>query len=737
MSARTSSSDSPLVRRVSDLFDFPVPPTEFPEPAPHLAQYIADTACNQRTSAASVDQLPVPDTTSGSRSKPSQQRAAEVMLQNYGRVPKPTTSLPNISGIDLDVFGFGDPSLSANDASKETEQQPSTHVRAAKSHHNLLQTEESPFLSQSLFSINSRCEPMPDVADLLTPIECRSYESDMGKSTGTIMLVSHTYAPLTTLSGEQKLGHNSEASPIHNTGSSRGVHYLAPSPIAHKQASMSQIGIRESNRNSMFIAGALLPAINMDEDMELHRQCQQQQLSRCQDSLGSRLNKREHRTSRYLYDVPRSSSSGGLQGTLSKAFSWSQRIGQGSPKRLNRASSLAVDQHKIYDIYEESLWHNIAHAPHAVPESTSTMSFSFDTSNSSAQLCDLPEKVQHQTSSTVDCASGSRLKSLHAMASSGAPWRMLRSIKLGASSRDKSTEWDCSSTYTGSECSDDTTGSKLAPPDMKRQASQPMLSNLVRKPSGLHMFVKRAGLGLVRRSVSFCKIVSGTGLAGGNDADCEGTRDSYDCNSSTLSSSSASIASSKRDKTPRRVLDAMRHVKNKLVKSLKPVGTHKESSTGIDENGDDDDYDVVSAYPTDSATGTDLDEYLSLSAIHSPEARSSANLDGSSCEAHIASASDASSGSGGNIAPKYAPPKCPSYLGLHRRIVANCERSNGDVQPVSGQTPVASNPFRQPPPPEAISAPAARLRPTQFKTPFTTLPYGAYAQLHQVQVQRR
>ncbi|KAJ2892202.1 hypothetical protein IWW38_003310 [Coemansia aciculifera] len=356
----------------------------------------------------------------------------------------------------------------------------------------------------------------------------------------------------------------------------------------------------------------------------------------------------------------------------------------------------------------------------------------YDADSSGAQLHDLLEEDGRQasidSSSAVDDMADSQLKSIQAIppssSSSGAPWRLLRAIRLGASLRDKSAEWDCSSTYTGSVCSDNSgSDTETSPPDMKRQTSQPVLSKVARKPSVLHTFVKRAGLGLVRRSVSLCKIVSGTRVASSSGEDTPG--DSYDCSSSTLSSSSSSssvsVANIKLDQKPRRVLDAMRQAKNRLFKSLKLAKKHNERNAGNNDNCSDD-RDVVSAYPTDSAPRTELNSYLSVSAIHSPEAYSSANMDDSSCETQVAAAIESVSGAGNDATSKYTPPKCPPYLGLHRRVA--------DQAPVT----TASNPFRQAPPPAALAAtPLARLRPTQFKSQFTTLPYGAYAQLHQVQ----
>ncbi|KAJ1897262.1 hypothetical protein LPJ71_006392, partial [Coemansia sp. S17] len=729
MSVPTSPIDTASAPQVSDLFDFPIPPTEFPELVLRPVQ-AADAMCNRYTSAASIDQPLSPDVAVDPHK--TSQRSVGIMLQNFKRISKSTTSLPNISGHGPDTFGLSEYSL-AGDATS-TELKPFTHIRAAKSHHNLLQAEESPLLSQSLFSMNSRCEPMPDVADLLTPIESRSYESDMGKSTGTITLVSHTHAPSTNSSvGQQVYRHQGLAG--NSAGLSREVHYQITTPLPRKQASMSQIGNRQSNRNSMFIAGSLLPAVDMDESEELHHR-QSEHPNRCKTSLGSRASKSALRTSRYLYDVPPSAPSGGVQGTLSKAFSWSQRIGQGSSKRPNRTSSLAIDQHKIYDIYEESIWHNSSHISHTAPE-PAISAFELDTD--SAQPHDISEdENQRQKSSIVDGSSGSRLKSLHSMASSGAPWRMLRSIKLGTSSRDNNIECDGSSTFTGSVYSDSSSESNVPPPDMKRPASQPVLSKVARKPSVLHTLVKRAGLGLVRRSVSFCKLVSGSRLVSGSEDSCEDAPGSYDCSSSTISSSSsssASVASSKHNKKPRRVLDAMRQAKNRLLKSLKPAGRHWQANANGAAAGDDD-RDVVSAYPTDSAPGTELDSYLSLSAIHSPEGHMPAIQDGSSSDTHVSSTSGSSFGVGSGIASSYVPPKCPSYLGLHRRVAANVQRCDVALPPTTDQAPIAGNPFRQAPPAAALAAPAARLRPTQFKSPFTTLPYGAYSQL-QVQAQRR
>ncbi|KAJ2021694.1 hypothetical protein GGI06_002140 [Coemansia sp. S85] len=711
-------TDSPSAPQVSDLFDFPIPPTEFPELALRPAQ-AADAMNNRRTIAASIDQPLPPSVVAGPSKAP--ERSAGITLQSYKRVSKSTTSLPNISATDPNAFGLNEYSLADDSTSRDVK--PPAQMRAAKSHHNLQQAEESPLLSQSLFSITSRCEPMPEVADLLTPIENRSYESDMGRSTGTITLVSHTHAPSSTSSIRMQ-AYRPQGPTASNSRLSREVHYQDPLP--RKQASMSQIGNRQSNRNSMFIAGSLLPAIDMDESDELHNR-QPQHSSIRQASLGSQMNKNMHRTSRYLYDVPTGAPNGGVHGSLSKAFSWSQRFGQGSSKRPNRTSSLAIDQHKIYDIYEESIWHSSSLISHSA-------SLPFDLDTDSAQQHASLGESKSRKGSVVDGSAGSRLKSM----ASGTPWRMLRSIKLGASSRDKSTECDGSSTFTGSVYSDCSSGSSVPPPDIKRQASQPVLSKVTRKPSVLHTLVKRAGLGLVRRSVSLCRLVSGARMPSGNNDGCEDVHGSYDCNSSTISSasssSSASVAGGKYDKRPRRVLEVMRQAKNRLLKSLRPAARNWQANSS--DAVANDDGDVVSAYPTDSVPRTELDSYLSLSAIHSPEGHTLAMQDGSSSDTHVDSTSGSSFGAGSGIASKYVPPKCPPYLGLHRRAAANAERIDVSQLPAADQALVASKPLRQAPPAAALATPSARLRPTQFTSPFTTLPYSAYSHLHQA-VQRR
>ncbi|KAJ2822160.1 hypothetical protein GGI24_004023 [Coemansia furcata] len=257
MSLPTSPIGSALAPQVSDMFDFPIPPTEFPELILHPVQ-TADPTCSRLASAASIDQ-PLPSDIAIDQQQISQ-RSVGITLQNFKRISKSTTSLPNISGNGSDVFDLGEDSLAADAASRE----PKSFVRtrAAKSHHNLLQAEESPLLSQSLFSMTSRCEPMPEVADLLTPIENRSYEFDMGKSTGTITLISHMHAPSKTSSVGQQL-HRNQGVATSGPGPSREVHYQISTPLPRKQASMSQISNRQSNRNSMFIAGSLLPAIDM------------------------------------------------------------------------------------------------------------------------------------------------------------------------------------------------------------------------------------------------------------------------------------------------------------------------------------------------------------------------------------------------------------------------------------------------------------------------------------------
>ncbi|KAJ2468363.1 hypothetical protein EV174_006313, partial [Coemansia sp. RSA 2320] len=256
---------------------------------------------------------------------------------------------------------------------------------------------------------------------------------------------------------------------------------------------MPQVGSRLSNRNSMFVSGSLIPAIDMDESEELHRLATQQTRS-YQAGYDSMLDKSARRASRYLYDVPSGLPSGSVQRTLSKAFGWPQRIGQGTFRRSNRTSSSIVDQHKIYDIYEESIWHN-SRTPHAAPGPAASAPFGLDTIGAVNQLHAIAEECEYQKPSTIGGYTASRLKSLHSIASSGSPWRMVRSIRLGGTRRDKcNSEWDGSSTFTTSTYSDASSDSGVSFTDMKPQARQPAEPKVVRKQSMLHGFAKRAGL---------------------------------------------------------------------------------------------------------------------------------------------------------------------------------------------------------------------------------------------------
>ncbi|KAJ1736182.1 hypothetical protein LPJ61_000141 [Coemansia biformis] len=455
---------------------------------------------------------------------------------------------------------------------------------------------------------------------------------------------------------------------------------------------MVQMGIRNNSRNSMVVGDMLFPGIGSNdrglalpaEKKALPKSTRYTMDAELAADIGTR------RESRYLYDVPGSSLGGSVHGTISRALQWSQRISHGPPRQLHRTRSSIVDQHKIYDIYEESIWHT-ARTPIALPSAatdakTGVSRFHFGLGGSSA-LESLRSGFGNKSAPTGGATGNPHTNVLRSVKSASAPWNMIRSWKNRDSSSRKRTEWDLSSVSTESSYSEVDGCSTLSDSECQDDRSHQ------HKHSAIHLLVKRAGHGLMRRSASFYRSISGTTLASsasGGESKAEHTRpsSSSDSRGPVLSPANASGA---RRAIGRRLASAMRLAGGKLR------GTWRPSSASLAPS--EDDSDIVSAYPADPSAEEALDSYLSMSAIHSPVLPSVASANTGKATA-VATATTA-----------YVPPKRPPYLGLHRKSVV--ER---DLDAASQADPVQQH------------MGVARARSTQFKSPFTTLPYGAYHQ---------
>ncbi|KAJ2126976.1 hypothetical protein IW136_006522, partial [Coemansia sp. RSA 678] len=230
-------------------------------------------------------------------------------------------------------------------------------IRAAKSHHNLHCTEDNGPLSQSLLSLMSKGEQMPDVADLLSPIESRSCEFEQRGPPEAATLEVHAperYIP--PMSRQHSPGQVLAAN--YPSAEPRNVEH--PAVQLRKQISMAQLEARLGDCNSMAVSDMLF--LGTDDTNNMLAADQQQEMAKRRQSrfrlgLDFQLDEPFHRSSRYLYDVPNSPSSNGAQSTISRALQWSHRISQNSNRKLRRTNSSLVDQHTIYDIYEESIWH--------------------------------------------------------------------------------------------------------------------------------------------------------------------------------------------------------------------------------------------------------------------------------------------------------------------------------------------------------------------------------------------
>ncbi|KAJ2615397.1 hypothetical protein H4S08_001248 [Coemansia sp. RSA 1365] len=610
-----------------DLFNFPAPPSQSPEESPHLDK---DGSINQKQDEhAAVDKFSLKAEeglciNTGETAKTDALpvlhiETAGLNTARFNRISKSTISLPFFPEHSADEI---DSALDDNDVFGKYKSPKGakmfSHARGAKSHHHLPCVSDNAPLSQSLVSLANKGEQMSEVADLLSPIESGSYESDMEQSLEAITLVSqiHENAVLRPKTSH----HQQEPQSRHNVSATSHYNDDVPATQIRKQISMAQIESRYNNRNSMVVSDMLFPST-----------CEFAGDGFDAENPHLRLQPQAH---------------------------------QYRPQtRNNRQSCYQLD-------------------------SSGNTHFESNTASS-------------QKGSTTGGLSGARTQILRSVKSAGAHLSMLRPWKSRETPNRIRAEWELSSASSESTYSDGDYCSSFS------GASQQEDMKPRHKHSTIQLIVKRAGLGLLRRSTSFYKSFSGASLSENSSAKGTGAVVSSFSKFSSISSGSSEYARKNKPKIGHRFATVVRQAGNRLKDTLR---SHDKEDSHLQEDSE-----VVSAYPADSATGKELDTYLSMSAIHSPVPSAPVN-------------SRANSGSDENIAQEqeciipsgYVPPKRPPYLGLHRSSIVE-----GDYESVKEDNCIAI---------EDTSAlpqivPTTRLRATQFNSPFTTLPYGAYAQL--------
>ncbi|KAJ2632538.1 hypothetical protein H4R22_001180 [Coemansia sp. RSA 1290] len=697
--SNTSDANSPSPH---DLFDFPAPPTQNPgshtQPNEQCAIVIDTPDATDQSFCNSHDQHH--DNGAWTKSPVSAQNSDNDIIRPR-RMSRSTTSLPMLSNQDKDDTALENAlERSGNFRSGKFYMQP----RAAKSHHNLCYIEDTGALSQSLLSLMSKGERMPEVADLLSPIASQSYESDIDQSSIKATVQSQVLEPMEPQPSPMSTYSNSIRS-LKTTDASSYKSPERPPVLLRKQMSMAQMEDRLNNRNSMVISdmyfsgavddngvkGRTLPASMVPEQAKVKRR-----QSRFQLDLDFQLDKSSRRTSRFLYDVPSSSPTTGMQSTLARALQWSHRISHNGHRPLKRASSSIVDQHKIYEIYEESIWHSTE-----TPESSSPMASTapkprFGLGFTGGQRRSISGSI-NKAKTISSNQPGTRLNILRSVKSASVPWSMIRSWKNRHAQESKETDWDlssASSTFSSEYCSTISSAGDKA-------GKKP-----TRKQSTIHLFVKRAGRGLLRRSTSFYKSISGATLTS-HSRSIAGNQSSFSGTSSTMSSEQPQLKD--KPKMGSRLAMVMRQAGSKLKETLKLT----DKAHAVTEH----DEEVVSAYPADSLTSNDM--YLSMSALHSPVLSAPVN-------SRAGSGSDDACVRG--TAADTASSKQMPYLSLHRgdRVFATGADDGHMLASHGGALPLAPQAYHG-----HYPTMGARLRPTQFNSPFTTLPYGAYVQHHQ------
>ncbi|KAJ2712316.1 hypothetical protein H4R19_002817 [Coemansia spiralis] len=712
----SSSADTlPEALQSADLFDFPAPPSQHIGYSRNPSASTSDSGSDAEEPPACQPAVPAPST-------PPPAESEQPYALRFARASRSTTSLPAF--------------LHRGDGTSSIGSMPRNplhvlHARAAQSHHHLPYAKDSGPLSQSLMSLTSRGEQVSDMAELLTPIEYESCEFGCTHSSETSALASQAHEPALPPPAlaenvadfhqyeyrPPSPSHPSPPSPLPPPPHQREPQQLTPllprsNGLSRPSISYGEqatfvppvgIGMAQHNmgiyRNSMVVGNVLFPGLDAGSH-DLAPPAGRRQAPRPSGGMaGAELaaDIGSHRASRYLYDVPGSSSGGSIQGALSRALQWSQRISQGPPHRLHRTRSSIVDQHKIYDIYEESIWHT-AQTPATAPGSAGTAEarigssrFHFGLGGRAAALEGLRSNFGHRSVLASDAASGGgRANVLRSVKSAGVPWSMIRSWKNRDTPGRTHPDWNMSSTSSDSSYSQVDCCSTLSDDDDDDdQDDDQDAKGPLRKHSTIHLLVKRAGHGLLRRSASFYRSISGTTLVAGAAGNARRASHSQAASSGTVAghASQQAGADTHRRTFGRRLASAMRLASGKLTGPWRTSAASPARSRGSS--------DIVSAYPADESAEKALDAYLSMSSTHSPVLPAQA---GATMPAVTA----------------YVPPKRPPYLGLHRKSIID------QIQGLEGAPQQAA-------PAQPHGGPT-RVRSTQFKSPFTTLPYGA---LHQ------
>ncbi|KAJ1902708.1 hypothetical protein LPJ81_003456, partial [Coemansia sp. IMI 209127] len=529
------------------MYAFPVPPMDCYDTSFHPTHDSAAIDSHKRRSVVSMDPPLFGGPGSGFEPNGTSKLEQENhCISQFKRFSKSTASLPIIlthfsddgqatrSSMEAHVLNMArsaEPESNSGYGGTGSSKVMST-VRAARSHHNLRSTKNNHSCSQSMFSLESKDEPMPDTSEFISPTKStHSYGHSTDTSSGTITLVSYAYGQQPVPSDES--GGRSGAQNGAGPQSCFSEQSLFPVPLPRRQYSMAQIEARLSNRNSMFVSDALFSSVaSGSSDIE-------QPLDKTGGQAGNQRNEKvtidapfdidPRRTSRYLYNVPSGPFRSSIHGPLAKALQWPQRISNGAPRRLRRTRSSVIDQHKIYDIYEEAIWHS-SRTPQ---KGTATSKPYADTTFSSGKNAAAPEaasenisrsRILHKKASAIGAFATTRLKALGSVRASGISWNFIRSWKPRGEQQEGPGDWyDPSSIPTSyadniDDDSDDDADDSDSDSDVslfRTSANNAQVKKPVRKPSTIQMFVKRAGIGLLRRSTSFYKSVSGTSTDGG------------------------------------------------------------------------------------------------------------------------------------------------------------------------------------------------------------------------------
>ncbi|KAJ2608964.1 hypothetical protein EV177_004703 [Coemansia sp. RSA 1804] len=634
-------------------------------------------------------------------------------------------------------------------------------VRAARSHHDLHSTTtNNPSFSQSMFSLESKDKTAPETSAFLSSPEIsQNCEYGTEKSSGTITLVSYVHGQHPA-SPEQDA--STRAPTLQDYCFERQTNSQLPPlsiPVPRRQYSMAQIEARLSNRNSMMISDALFSGVSsssssdLDQSLDVTGYLTKNRARQDSATEDIPIEVDPRRTSRYLYNVPSGPFRSSMHGPLAKMLQWPQRINHNAPRRIRRTRSSVIDQHKIYDIYEEAIWHS-SHIPKRnIPGSRHAKNEPFSDKhaepNSESENL-FRSRIIYRKASTIGNIAATRFKSLGSARASGISWNFIRSWKprrdqqeeeehqdwydpssMGQSHTDNIDEIEDSENdgesfdLNGSlfpVIADTSTNTDI---NTSTSASETVDGNdthdkkPARKQSALETLVKRAGIGLLRRSTSFYKTASDMVAEGGKSSKpALNTRCQYDFG---ISSADVGISDPKKHTMRKRLTSAVRQATERIRNPLKYLDS-------ADKLRSDEDEDIVSAYPLDSMKEKELDSYLSLSVLHSPVISSSEESCGSAPQRMPTSDETVCHDQYSTAIPsmRYVPPKRPPFLGLNRKI-ARTPAVDCSGRPLS----TISMEGMQPAPQDTNVVAPSRLRPTQFNSPFMTLPYATYAQLSQ------